>query len=146
MSADTNLNNLIPIERFIDIKGDKVELKNIKIGKLSRIVTLLQPMAAFLPKPGDTPKKNPINFAAIILHHTDDAIDLLAVLLDRPREWVANLDMDDFVLLLSSTVEANLDFFIQKVLPCVSAAMGKLGGALLEVATSPSIGDRPSNG
>lgn len=142
MSDD--LTKVIPEQRTVTIKGETIAIRQIKVGKLSAVVRAISPFAHLMPKPGDTPEKNPIDIFSLVMQHTDDVIQLLGIILDKPVEWMNDLEIDELVLLAAEVFEVNLDFFIQKVLPSVSMAMGRLGSALYGKAQALN-GQSPSN-
>lgn len=145
MSTETKVDDMekmLPAQTSVNIKGESININYIKVGKLSAVVAILQPMAKYLPTPGDTQRSNPIDVMSLVMNHTDDAVKLVALLTGKTDDWVKDLDIDELVLLLTAVVEVNLDFFIRRVLPSVSKAMEQLGGSLLGVVKT---GQSPSS-
>ena len=50
-----------------------------------------------------------------------DLLSAIATAVGKPREWVDDLDADDAVLLASTVIEVNADFFTRQVMPRLSA-------------------------
>ena len=63
----------------------------------------------------------------------------IAIAVGKPREWVDDLDADDAVLLASTVIEVNADFFTRQVMPRLSALFAQVGDA-----TSPGGSTPPS--
>lgn len=68
-------------------------------------------------------KIDPITLMAL---HPDECLNLISVLTKTPREDIDRLDLDDSTLLLQALLEANLGFFVRKVLPLLSGGLAKL--------------------
>ncbi|MFZ6712973.1 hypothetical protein [Undibacterium sp. TC9W] len=123
-AVQDDLNKVIPTVKTIPVAGEEFPIRHFKIGKLPEVLVAIQPIAYILLGRAKSEKLDILN---LVIVHTNDSLSLLSVLADRPRDWVNNLDPDEAVLLLSALLEVNLDFFIQKVLPQLLAAMDSLG-------------------
>lgn len=63
--------------------------------------------------------------AALLADHMDDLIVAVAVALERKPEWVGALFLDDVLALVRAIIGANLDFFLQNLLPRIGAMMAE---------------------
>ena len=140
----SDLNTMVPALPTVRVGEEDIVIKNLKVGKITAVMVALQPIAHLLPKPGQTPEKAPLNMVALVIEHTPTVITLVSIVLDKPKEWVEDLDLDQLVDLFSKIVEVNLDFFIQKVLPSVLRAMGQLSG-VFQATRQNLTGRLPSN-
>ena len=131
-----------PIKRQIYVNGvsTEFELARIKVGRIPRIAQAAGSLMIYL---GDTNQK--MDFAKLMMFHSSDCLELLAALLNKPRNLIDELDIDDAVLLLTDVCELNLDFFVRRVLPVFSGALQRLmedaknrKAKLLEVIGSPA--------
>lgn len=145
MSDD--LKKVLPGKRTVHVAGEDVEIKLIKVGKLSQVVEAIQPIAYLMPTAGAKPDKEPMDFKTIVIKHTADAIHLTALLTDKPSSWVEELNVAELITLLSAIAEENIDFFIESVLPLLSEVTGKLASAFYGVVKkSAENGQSLSNG
>ena len=76
---------------------------------------------------------NGSNEAAVVLEIMavggDDLIDLVCLSTGKDRAFFDDLQMDEGVKVVSSFLEVNLSFFVQRVLPQFKEAMAKLQAA-----------------
>ncbi|MFZ6872868.1 DUF6631 family protein [Undibacterium sp. Di27W] len=138
-----DLSKVIPTVKTIIIAGESLPIQPFKVGRLPVVLTAVQPIAYVLMGNAETAKLDILN---LVIAHTDDSLNLLAVLADKPRDWVDDLDLDDAVTLLSELLEVNLDFFVQRVLPRLLQAVGTLSTAVKSNAQAlTAIGQTASN-
>ena len=145
MSDDLNV--VVPEPIVVVVGGENIEVKQIKVGQMTKIMRIAFPFYDKLKAIKDDAKKNPqkdigIDLFALVVEHGDAVIDLMAVLTNKDRKWVEDLDLDVLVALFTAVVEVNLDFFIQRVLPLLSKLVADLNApareTLVEVGLTPS--------
>lgn len=145
MSEDLNV--VVPEPIIVVVGTENIEIKQIKVGQMTKIMRIAYPFYDKLKAIKDEAKKNPqkdigIDLFSLVVEHGDSIIDLMAVLTNKDREWAENLELDSLVSLFTAVVEVNLDFFIQRVLPLLSKLVGELNapekGTLGEVGLTPS--------
>lgn len=73
----------------------------------------------------------------LVSRHADALIPALAVALDRPREWVGDLYLDDLVRLALAVFEVNADFFARRMMPAALEILGRM---------LPAAGGTPATG
>lgn len=126
-AVQDDLNKVIPTVKTIIIAGESLPILPFKVGRLPLVLTAIQPVAYVLMGQADG---TTLDILSLVIAHTDDSLNLLAVLADKPRAWVDDLGLDDAVTLLSELLEVNLDFFVQRVLPRLLQTVGTLAIAV----------------
>lgn len=129
---ESDLTKIIPETNIVVAGGKNIEIKTMKVKQLSATIKAIQPFAAAFKAQRDS-----FDAAEIVMSHTDSVVDLVVILTGETKEFVEELGIDELVILFTKLVEVNLDFFIQKVLPLLSGAMGRLSAGLPN-ATSPT--------
>lgn len=129
---ESDLTKIIPESNIVVAGGKNIEIKTMKVKQLSATIKAIQPFAAAFKAQRDS-----FDAAEIVMSHTDSVVDLVVILTGETKEFVEELGIDELVILFTKLVEVNLDFFIQKVLPLLSGAMGRLSAGLPS-ATSPT--------
>ncbi|MBR7793779.1 hypothetical protein KDM87_14360 [Undibacterium sp. FT147W] len=124
-----DLQKVIPQKNVIVINGEEIHIQQFKIGKLPLVLDAVQPMAHMLL---NRDKNSPLDISSMLMLYSDDCLKLMAVLADRPRAWIDQLDIDDAVALLTMLLEVNLDFFVQRVLPKLIEALNTTGKTIKE--------------
>jgi hypothetical protein len=79
------------------------------------------------------------------MNNTDAVIDLVVIMTGESRDFVLELGVDELIQLFTKVVEVNLDFFIQKVLPLLSGAMGRLTAGLPTVESQTKTSGQNSS-
>lgn len=129
---ESDLTKIIPESNIVVAGGKNIEIKTMKVKQLSATIKAIQPFAAAFKAQRDS-----FDAAEIVMSHTDSVVDLVVILTGETKEFVEELGIDELVIIFTKLVEVNLDFFIQKVLPLLSGAMGRLSAGLPS-ATSPT--------
>lgn len=153
---ETLITTVIPEPIFLTLQGERFEIKEIKVGKLAKVMQIVAPyyeqIRAFkkaqakimaekakanLENGTDEPVSvdlSGVNFYTMVVENLDSVFALLEVLTEKDRAWLENLGLDELVSLLSSVVEVNLDFFIQKLLPLLLTALDSVSAPIAGVA------------
>lgn len=108
----------------VQFAGKSRPVPRIKVKHLNKVMSIIRPFANSLNKSGTTDGRDQI--IGLILEHSDGVVDLLALLFEVDRSQVEEADLDTMVEATSAVLEVNLDFFVQKVLPSLLGAMGRL--------------------
>lgn len=127
-----------------DDKEEVIVIRQMKVGQLPIMLEAIAPLAhhfAGAIAKGDSAAVDPFK---LFTENAGAALDLLAISLGRPREWVNSIESDEAMVLFVKMLEVNLDFFIQSVVPSVSRAMVPLLDALNKRTKTPSLGPKPS--
>lgn len=140
MSDD--LTTVIPEPIVAKIKGETIEVRQIKVGQLPKAMRIAHPFYEQLKSLKDEALKAEkegkpftygMDFYKLVMENADPVLEMVALLTGKPREWVDDLEVDELVALFSALVEVNLDFFIQRVLPSLS---GLVTGAAEQIKTA----------
>lgn len=121
----SDLTKIIPEPNTVTVGGKDIPVNTMKVKQLSATIKAIQPFAhAFKAGKGN------VDMSEIVMNNTDAVIDLVIIMTGESREFVLELGVDELIQLFTKVVEVNLDFFIQKVLPLLSGAMGRLTAGL----------------
>ncbi|MDP1980474.1 hypothetical protein [Undibacterium sp.] len=123
-SPQNDLEKVIPADRTIIIAGADFPVRQFKIGRLPAVLKASQPLIHMIT--GQV-KGESLDVISLFVLYSEECLALLAVLADKPREWVDALEQDEAVDLLTGLLEVNLDFFVLRVLPRVKGALESLG-------------------
>ena len=123
--AADDLNKIIPTPVFVEVAGEKVQIRTIKVKYLSLVLKEIQPFASVFKQSQEN-----VDLIQVAMDHIDNVIVLVATLVEKPQEWVEELEIDELVSVFTKLVEVNIDFFIRKVIPSLSEGMGKLNSDL----------------
>ena len=134
---------LPPVRQPLTLAGENLEITPLQIGELPVFARTLAPIARNI---GPNP-----DWWALLSQDGDTVINALAIASRKPREWVAALSLDEGVSLAEAIFEANLNFFIQRVLPTLLGTSTRLQqltsgiGAISSSASSGPATDTPTS-
>ena len=138
--AESDLDKIIPQTNEVTVGGKTIEIKTMKVKQLSATIKAIQPFAAAF-KAG----QGQVDMADIVMNNTDNVVDLVHILTGESKEFIEELGIDELIIVFTRLVEVNLDFFIQKVLPLLSGAMGRLTVGMPNVAKPTSTSGQNSS-
>lgn len=126
----TDIAVAIPEDVFVTVGGEKVEIKRLKVGSLTRVMRIAAP---FYEEVRDLKAKSDkdgtqfgLDVYGTVVKYSESAIEVVAVMTDKPVEWVEELELDALVAIFTAIIEVNLDFFLQRLIPLLSSLAGKL--------------------
>lgn len=122
----SDLAKVIPEVKTVRVGTEDVPVPRIKVKQLSAVVKLIAPFIPVLRKEGK------LDIPTMLMTHNDEVIAMLMAISEKPREWFDEMEIDELIDFASATVEANIDFFIQRVLPSALRAMGVLQSVMLD--------------
>ena len=98
----------------VEVLGEKhiIPIRQIKTGKIPKLLRAAGPLMVRL---GD--RSQPLDINQLFMFHTEDCLNMLSVLIDRPREFVDEMEVEDSVKLITACLECNVDFFVRRILP-----------------------------
>lgn len=137
---ESDLDKIIPQPNIVTVGGKSIEVKTMKVKQLSATIKAIQPFAAAF-KAG----QGQVDMSDIVMNNTDNVVDLVSILTGESKEFVEDLGIDELIIVFTRLVEVNLDFFIQKVLPLLSGAMGRLTVGLPSAAKPTSTSGQNSS-
>lgn len=124
---------LIPAQSEVSINGETLTITPIKVKELAAFTRAISPMVGVFQMAGASHKILP----ELLLEHTDDFIQAVAVATRKPIEWVNELEVDELMTLAAAVIEVNADFFMTRVLPSMSSGLLRLNDRL-------NLGQKPT--
>ena len=105
------------------INGELHEVKigRIKTGKIPRVIAAAGSLMVYL-----TNNQYKLDLRNLLTIHPNECLEILAVMIDKPREFVDELELDDTFILLSRLLEMNMGFFVHRVFPVLSGELQRL--------------------
>ncbi|MDO3530849.1 hypothetical protein Q3O93_02825 [Ralstonia pseudosolanacearum] len=92
--------------------GECLDITPLRVGELPAFLRAVQPVASRLA--GD------IDWITLFAEEGERMLDLVALAARRPRAWVADLPIDEAIVLAEALIAVNADFFVRRVAPGVS--------------------------
>jgi hypothetical protein len=135
---------LDPPRRTVRIKGEEIAVEPLSIGQVGPVQRVLDPMLAELrgesadPEAGVGESVIEFDLKQFIVRHTDEAIEIVAIAMERPRVWVAHLYIDEFIELARAVFEVNLDFFNRRLVASVARLTARLQAAAGSISSGIS--------
>jgi hypothetical protein len=122
-----DLNTIIPTTIEVQVGDEVITVKPFTFGQLPKVMSLSKTIYGHISSlfTESTPDQ-----AAIIIEAMsfggEDFIGLMSLSTGKPRGWFDTLEMDDGVKVAAAFLEANLGFFVRKVLPELKTSMESL--------------------
>jgi hypothetical protein len=124
------LDAIQPTPRRVQVGGASIEVLPLRVRELPAFARAVGPLAPLLAR-GEV--------VAALTEHAEGLIEATAIGARVEREWLVDQELDVLVELAAAVVEANLDFFAQRIAPRLRRAVVELG-ALMADGTTPSSG------
>jgi hypothetical protein len=106
----SELDILVPPVIDLNVAGEAISLKPLKVGQLPAFLRVISPVMKHL-------SAGEINWLELFGERGDDLLAAIAIAVGKPRDWVDDLAADDAILLAAKVIEVNSDFFTRTVLP-----------------------------
>lgn len=106
----SELDTLVPPGLDLNIAGEAIVLKPLKVGQLPAFLRVISPVMTHL-------SAGAINWLELFGERGEDLLAAIAIAVGKPRDWVDDLAADDAILLAAKVIEVNADFFTRTVLP-----------------------------
>lgn len=126
------LEQLAPVPVVVQAGGRAIEITPIRVKELAAFTRAVQPMAAAAAGGAD--------IASLLAGHADAVIDATAIGARVERAFVLDLGLDELVELAGTVLTVNVDFFVQRLLPKVTAASEKLATQWAGSSSTPDTG------
>lgn len=138
MTMTTGLEDVLGLPREINVGGEVLALKPLRIGQLPAFARAISPIIATVSTP-------PIDWLRMLGEHGDTVLVALAIAIDRPPAWVEQLDAGEALLLITQVIEINADFFTHQVLPQFNRLMAPTGAPVAPTGApeSPPVAPVP---
>lgn len=129
----SELEQLSPRPVVVQAGGRAIEITPIRVRELVAFTRAVQPVAAGVAAGAD--------ITILLADHADAMIEATAIGARLDRDFVLDLGLDDLLDLAGAVLEVNMDFFVHRLLPKITASsevMAKQwGGSSLTPATAP---------
>ncbi len=119
----------------IDIGGKALVVRPIRLRVLSPFAQAILPIASAIAPMVDGQRDvmairlDAVNLQDVVMWHGADLIRALSLATGEPEEWVGDLALDDSVRLAAEVLAVNADFFVHRLVPTITAALGRIGAA-----------------
>lgn len=113
--SSNDISAVIPELKTISIAGKDVIIRAFRLGQLPAVIKAAQPIKSMLAYHKD----KPLDLSAVFMAYASDCLNLMQAMSNLPREFIDALELDDGITLFSALLEANVDFFVQRILPTV---------------------------
>lgn len=124
------LDQLSPAPVVVLAGGRGVEVTPIRVRELAAFSRAVQPVASALAAGAD--------IASLLADHADAVIDATAIGARQERDFVLGLELDELVDLAGAVLTVNMDFFVHRLLPKVTAASEKLATQWAGSSSTPA--------
>lgn len=128
MAAET-LETYVPVPREIVVGGKTLAITPLRVRKIPAFTRAIAAAAPLLMD-GKT--------GAAVALHGEDIITAMVVATGEPESMIGDLLPDEFLLLVSTVMEVNGDFFARRVAPLIMAIQAKAEAAVKAMAGATS--------
>ena len=129
-----DLNQLLPAAKECKVGGETLSILPLKVGKLPAFLRAITPALRYIAQ-------NEIDWLALFAEEGEALLNAVAIAVGRDRAWVDELTPDEVIVLASTVVEVNSDFFTRTVLPRLKDLFGQVSAV-----TDAVDGLTPSSG
>ena len=119
----------------LTIADEVLAISPIRVGEIPKILSAIKPFS-------DQLMADQIDWLGIITQHGDSLLAAIAIAARKPQDWVEALSLDDAITLATALFEVNADFFVQRVVPTLQQAAGRINAQI----NDRLAGILPSNG
>lgn len=127
------LETLFPHPQEAIVGDEIIEITPLKIGEIPKLLKALKGVS--LPMDG----QGNLNVLGLLSgEHGESVLDAVAIAVRKPRAWLDDLPADEALELAFAVVEANVDFFVRRILPLIEAEMEQVTRRLGQTASSAS--------
>lgn len=103
----------------VEVGGRTVSVKPLTVGQLPVFARAIRPLAPAL-------QGGEADWLELIAEHGESVIASVSIATAMTREDLGGLPPDEFVRLAAAVMEVNMDFFVRRLTPAVSAAAEKM--------------------
>ena len=137
-TAMSDLETLIPQAVELDIDGEPLAIKPLKVGQMPAFLRAITPVMQQIGGDG-------IDWLTLIGERGDELLTAVSIAIGKPRAWVDELAADEAILLAAKVIEVNADFFTRTVMPRLNGEMGGLIARTSAAAAAVTAGSTPSS-
>lgn len=118
-----DIETMIPQPMEVEIRGEAVSISPLKVRQLPGVLRRLRGLWRHFE--GESP-----DVMEMLAESSDDLIDAVSVAVEKPRQWIEDLQLNEMIQLVSAVIEVNADFFSRAVLPEIRKAASGIEGAM----------------
>lgn len=107
----------------VEVGGETVKVAPLTVGQLPAFARAIRPLAPAL-------QGGPADWLGLLADHGESMIDSVGIATGLKHGHLAGLPPDEFVVLAAAVMEVNMDFFVRRLTPVVSAAAEKMVAAI----------------
>lgn len=150
----TNELKILFPDEDLTLMGEPTIVKPFPFGKIPKVITqasmIVQMMVSMpeelITEEGNLDLEDPatsIILATMMEQCGKPVMEILALSVNKPREWVEDLPPDEGILLLAKVWEVNKDFFMRRLAPMLQK-LKKVNLKPTSPATTSSLGEQSS--
>ena len=124
----SDLNILFP-SSTVELSSGAVTVKPFTFGQLPKVLNKARTIYGAISHLMDGGGDETLVVIEIMSVGGEDLLELVSLSIGKPREFFDTLQMDEGVRLVSTFLEVNLSFFVQRVLPEFKKAVTNLQAA-----------------
>lgn|SRR5690606_11314383 len=137
MTKPNDLDVLDPAPVEVVYRSERLEIRPFTLVQIAGVVRLVRPFLDKLLSADIDSEDGLVSFLmSLMSDDMESVLKLAAIVTGRPTEWLGEGNAADLVRLARATYEVNRDFFLQEVVPHLSALMPWAG--------APTAGDGPT--
>jgi len=114
---------------------DPTTITPVRVGDLPAFLAAIEPVTRELAE-GD--------LMAALTRNAEQVIQATAIGAGVDREWLNAQSLDVLLELATAVIEVNADFFVQRLLPAIEAAVTRLNTALAETGGANGSSNSPA--
>ena len=115
---------LFPTGKEITLSGRQFVIKPFTFGQLPKVLKAVKKSTKMIEEQGiSTSNVNSEAVLTILSESGTDLIDLLSEIMAVEKDFIEGLQVDEAIILITSFIEVNSDFFSKKVAPVLQAAL-----------------------
>lgn len=142
MTKPNDLDVLDPAPVEVVYRSERLEIRPFTLVQIAGVVRLVRPFLDKLLSADIDSEDGLVSFLmSLMSDDMESVLKLAAIVTGRPTEWLGEGNAADLVRLSRATYEVNRDFFLQEVVPHLSALMPWAGASTAgdgPTASSPS--------
>lgn len=107
----------------LTIADETLAISPLRIGEIPKILSAIKPFSNKL-------MEDQIDWLGIVTQYGDNLLAAIAIAARKPHDWVEALSLDEAITLATALFEVNIDFFVQRVVPTLKQAAGRINAQI----------------
>ncbi len=109
------LEQIFPQSKDLNIHGEVVAVSPLKMRQIPKVSAHMMKLFQYVDR-------EEVNIAGLLSEGSMELVEAISAAVDKPKDWVEDLGLDEMVLLTRTVIEVNSDFFSRCVLPEINQA------------------------